>query len=323
VESNPGNPAACLAVPACGPFGEDTIYDLGNQNFAFGTRPYSVTSGRELDKATGIGSLDFQNNAWESTSANSNYNALQIQLQKEVGAFRILGAYTWSKSIDNSSGFFDAINPFNPSLSRALSTFDVTNNFVVSYSYDLPFGKSGHGVTGKLLGGWTISGITRFTTGFPITLTEGDDASLCGCSGADVPNFTDGPIHILDPRKPGNMFFDVTRDSDNNPIAPFFPQFCVPDNGQGNCDPNVQVFGVTGNVKRRFFHGPGFNNWDLAFHKNTRITERVALEFRGELFNAFNHAQFENPSGDISGDIGHVTSAHDGRIGQLALKLSF
>jgi hypothetical protein len=76
-------------------------------------------------------------------------------------------------------------------------------------------------------------------------------------------------------------------------------------------------------VKRRFFHGPGFNNWDLAFHKNTRITERVNLEFRGELFNAFNHAQFQNPDGDVAGNMGVVTSARDPRIGQLALKLSF
>jgi len=294
---------------------------LGGGKFAFGTRPYSVTSGRSLDTTTGLGSLDFANNAWQATVANSNYNSLQVQLAKNVGAFRVRGAYGWSKSIDNSSGFFDAINPYNPSLSRALSTFDVAHNFVVSYEYDLPFGKSGHGVAGKLLGGWTISGITRFTTGFPITLSESDDASLCGCSGADVPNYTGGPIHFLDPRKPGNMFFEVKRDGANNPVAPFYPQFCVLDNGQGNCD--VPVYGVTGQVKRRFFHGPGFNNWDLAFHKNTRITERVALEFRAELFNAFNHVQFQNPDGDVAGSIGQVTSARDPRIGQLALKLSF
>ena len=85
IESNPGNPSKCLQLVApvvaagtdCGPFGEDSIYfDPSGQPVAFGTRPYSVTSGRELDKATGIGSLDFQNNAWEATVANSNYNAL-------------------------------------------------------------------------------------------------------------------------------------------------------------------------------------------------------------------------------------------------------
>ena len=103
--------AALGPANGCGPNGADTIYDLGGGDFAFGTRPYSVTSGRELDRTTGTGSLDFQNNAWEATAANSNYNALQTSLEKKVGDLRFLAAYTWSKSIDNSSGFFDPINP--------------------------------------------------------------------------------------------------------------------------------------------------------------------------------------------------------------------
>lgn len=327
VESNPGNPATCLSTPGCGPFGEDTIYDLGGGNCVFGTRPYSVTSGRELDQTTCIGSLDFQNNAWESTTANSSYDSLQVNVERDVGVFRIRGAYTWSKSIDNSSGFFDAINPFNPSLSRALSTFDIAHNFVVSYEYDLPFLKSATGWKGKLLSGWTISGITRFTTGFPITLSEGDDASLCGCSGADTPNYTGGSIKFLDPRKSGNQFFEVIRNTDPNdpnfgtPLAPFFPESCQLVNGQGNCD--TPILGVTGNAKRRFFHGPGMNQWDIGVHKSTHITERTALEFRAELFNVFNHAQFTGVDGAIDGNLGQVGGVRDGRIGQLALKLSF
>jgi hypothetical protein len=298
VESNPGNQALCLATPGCGPFGEDTIYDLGGGNFVFGTRPYSVTSGRELNRTSVTGSLDFQSNAWEATAANSNYNSLQVQLERKVGALRLLGAYTWSKSIDNSSGFFDRINPFSPDLSRGLSTFDIMHNFVVSYSYDLPFVKSPNGVKGKVLSGWTVSGITRFATGFPVTLSEGDDASLCGCDGVDTPNWNGQPIHFLDPRAPGNLFFDP---------SPFSPE----------------VQGFIGNSKRRFFHGPGFNQWDFALHKNTPITERVLLEFRAEFFNAFNHAQFADVDGAIDGNMGQVGRALDGRIGQMALKLSF
>ena len=85
-----------------------------------------------------------------------------------------------------------------------------------------------------------------------------------------------------------------------------------------------ETIGILGNSNRRFFHGPGFNNWDLALHKNTRIGERMALEFRAELFNVFNHAQFTNPRGDINGsDFGQITNARDPRIGQMALKLSF
>jgi hypothetical protein len=301
IESNPGNPALCLAIRAalgpssCGPFGEDTIYTgvpgLGTVN---GTRPYSVTSGRGLSQ----GLLDFQSNAWEATNANSNYNALQASVEKNVGNFHLLGAYTWSKSIDNSSGFYDQIDPYNPRVSRGLSTFDVTHNFVASYSYDFPFAKSASGAKGKVLSGWTITGITRFTTGFPVTIGEtNDDNSLCGCSGADVPNYNGQPIHILNPRS-GNYF-------DTSPFS-------------------AEALGTTGNSDRRFFHGPGINNWDFSLHKTTHITERQILEFRAEFFNIFNHAQFYNVQGNFNANnFGQATQARDPRIGQVALKYSF
>lgn len=300
VELNPGNAATCLLIttlmPAgqgCGQFGEDTIYATpGGQTFN-GTRPYSVTSGRGLSQ----GLLDFQSNTWEVTGANSNYNALQASVQKDVGRFRFLGAYTWSKSIDNSSGFYDQIDPYNPRISRALSTFDLTHNFVMSYSYDLPFAKATSGAKGKLLAGWTVTGITRFTTGFPVTLRESDDASLCGCTGADVPNYNGQPIHFLNIRKTGQWF-------DTSPFS-------------------AETLGVPGNSNRRFFHGPGINNWDFSLHKNTAITEKTNLEFRAEYFNIFNHAQFSSLNGDILGNFGQVTGARPPRIGQVALKFSF
>jgi len=75
---------------------------------------------------------------------------------------------------------------------------------------------------------------------------------------------------------------------------------------------------------RRFFHGPGINNFDVSLLKDTRVTERVSVEFRAEFFNAFNHAQFNNPSEDIHSNIfGVVNSARDPRIGQVALKMFY
>ena len=300
IELNPGNAAKCLLIatlmPAgqgCGQYGEDTIYTTPSGETFYGTRPYSVTSGRGLSQ----GLLDFSSNTWESTEANSTYNALQASIQKEVGRMRFLGAYTWSKSIDNSSGFYDQIDPYNPRISRALSTFDLTHNFVFSYSYDLPLTRRTHGFQGKLLSGWTATGITRFTTGFPVTLAESDDASLCGCTGADVPNYNGQPIHYLNIRKTGDWF-------DGSPFS-------------------AESEGVPGNSNRRFFHGPGINNWDFSLHKNTAISEKTNLEFRAEYFNIFNHAQFSGVTGDILGNFGQVTGARDPRIGQVALKFSF
>lgn len=325
IESNPGNPTTCLLIATlmpsgqgCGPFGEDTIYVTPSGQTFNGTRPYSVTSGRGLSN----GQLDFQSNTWEATSANSTYNALQASVQKDVGRLHFLGAYTWSKSFDNSSGFYDQINPYTANHSRSLSTFDLTHNFVISYSYDLPFTKSTHGVQGKLLGGWSLSGITRFTTGLPVTLSEGDDASLCGCGGADVPNYDGTAIRKVNPRTlvqgaPSLQYFVVQRDPNSNiPISPFFPET--------GTDPNNPIYGVPGNSSRRFFHGPGINNWDLALHKSTAIAEKTVLEFRSEFFNVFNHAQFISPSGNVgAGNFGQIQGVRAPRIGQVALKLSF
>jgi hypothetical protein len=313
-EYNPGIASRCLQIRAlfiaageagsgCGPFGEDTIYQLNGQTF-YGTRPYSVTDGKYLS----LGQLDFGESEWIKDFANSNYNALQVTLEKRVGAWTFLGAYTYSKALDNGSGLFEYVNPFNPKLNYALSAFDMRHNFVFSYNYNLPFqhlAASSNGPLKKLLDGWQISGTTRFTTGFPITLNESGDLSLCGCdvlgsASVDFPNYTGAPIQISDPRSSANHQY-FSR-------VPFF----------------AEQLGVGGNAKRRFFSGPGINNWDVALHKTTRITERTSLEFRAEFFNVFNHAQFNNPVGDFSSpDFGDVTSARDPRIGQMALKLSF
>jgi Carboxypeptidase regulatory-like domain len=308
---NPGSAARCLQIrqilgpDSCGPGGQDAVYDLNGDGVitpgvdALGTRPYSVTSGRYLSENL----LDFADNSFTDTLANSSYHSMQISLEKRVGAFRLLGAYTLGKSLDNSSGFNDSINPYNHRVSRSLSAFDMTHNFVVSYNYELPFKRLSHSSSGasqKLLDGWSLSGITRFTTGLPITTGASGDQSLCGCGGVDRPNYDGQPIQFFDPRASENhQYFSTT---------PFSPE----------------ELGVPGNASRRFFHGPGLNNWDFAIHKNTRITERLTTEFRFELFNAFNHAQFKNPDGDInSSSFGLVGGARDPRIGQFAIKFVF
>ncbi|MGH9430111.1 MAG: carboxypeptidase regulatory-like domain-containing protein [Terriglobia bacterium] len=310
VDFNPGNPATCLHILAlftaagqasagCGPGGEDSIYSINGQNF-YGTRPYSVTSGRYVSQ----GILDFGGfNTYTETLANSSYNALEATLEKRVGALTFLAAYTWSKSLDNSSGFADEnTNPYNQSLSKSLSAFDMTHNFVISYSYAVPFQKtdSSSRLARGLLSGWTVTGITRFSTGLPILLTDSADYALCGCSGVDRPNYSGAPVRFSNPRNsPSLQYFSP---------APF----------------SAEQLGVAGNANRRFFHGPGLNNFDFALHKTTHITEGTSIEFRAEFFNLFNHAQFQNPSGDIqSSTFGDITSAGAPRIGQLALKYYF
>ena len=223
---------------------------------------------------------------------------------------RFLGAYTWAKSLDNGSGYQDYLSPYDQRRNRALSTFNVSHNFVASYTYDLPLKrltKSTSGISAKFLDGWEVAGITRFATGVPVRLSNSGDRSLCGCGygiPVDRPNYTGKPLQFFDPRdNPKHQYFSTG------------PEFFTEED-----------IGMPGTAARRFFHGPGLNNWDFALSKMTHVNERITLEFRTEFFNLFNHAQFNmnTSSGNVaSRRFGLVSSAQPGRIGQFGLKLNF
>jgi hypothetical protein len=123
-----------------------------------------------------------------------------------------------------------------------------------------------------------------------------------------------------------------------NSVSIDLPNY-TPDNLEINHNPrngqpyfNTSLFttnalGTQGNAKRRFFYGPGINNFDMALRKMTKLTEKKSLEFRFETFNTFNHAQFY-PNGSVDGNIndatfGHVLKAAPPRIGQVALRFNF
>ena len=295
-DANPGDPGLCLSLrgsgvmpgtPECGPNGEQTTYTRPDGTQVYGTR-------------TRLGPAFAVNNSFTSNIANSNYNSLQVTVERKAADLTFLAAYTFAKSIDNSSGFGEWVNFSNYRLSRSLSAFDVTHNFVASYNWSLPFDRVFSGGPKRLLSGWNIMGITRLSTGFPITLRQGQDQSLTGSSPTDVPDLV-GPVVTQDPRNAG-------PDGRSN-------QFFSPDSFASG------QLGQFGTANRRFFHGPGIINTDFAVHKTTRITERTSLEFRAEFFNVFNHTNFNNPSGNFSSSrFGTVSSARDPRIGQFGMK---
>jgi hypothetical protein len=295
-DANPGDPNLCLqlnqlgATPTCGPGLESATFTLPNGSQVFGTR-------------TALGPDFGSGNSYTANISNSNYNALEISVERKASDVTFLAAYTYSKSIDDASGFGDWVNFTNYGLSRSLSAFDMTHNFVVSYNWALPFKRVFSHAPNRLVSGWNLVGITRATTGLPITLSEGGlDISLVGSSSTDTPNLV-GSVHTQDPHNSGP----------NGPNTYFLPDAFA-----------AQPLGTFGNANRRFFHGPGIFNTDIAFIKSTAITERTALEFRVEFFNIFNHTQFLNPSGNFASSLfGVVTSARDPRIGQLSLKFAF
>jgi hypothetical protein len=304
VEANPGDPALCMMLsnPAnlapgqvpCGPFGEDTTYTTANNQLVHGTR--------------GPLGSNFGSDANQATIGNSNYNALQVGLRHTSGRLEFFASYTYSKSIDQSSNLGEEVNPLDPGLSRALSAFDMKHNFVVSYSYQIPIERL-LGTSNRATLGWSISGITRFSTGFPVTLVNLGDNSLLGAEpnginnfGVDEPDFTPGPLEVNHNPRNGNSYFNTTLFSEN-------------------------ALGTPGNSPRRFFYGPGINSFDVALLKDVKVTESKSLQFRLEAFNVFNHAQFFGPNsvdGNIdSATFGNVISAAPPRLAQLGVKFLF
>jgi hypothetical protein len=241
-----------------------------------------------------------------ATVANSAFNSLQVNLRHTSGRMTFVAAYTFSKSLDDSSNLADKQpNPLDNRLSRGLSSFDVTHNFVVSYSYLLPFDSLAHNKS-RLASGWRLVGITHLATGFPIIMSEGDDHSLLGnFGGTDTPDFLGGNLDFKNPRQ-ANVSTGIPYFS----TALFTPS----------------AIGYEGTANRAFFHGPGLNNFDMSLLKDVKLAERSSVEFRVEFFNIFNHAQFLNPGGNITSgpsSFGIINFARAGRIGQVAVKFLF
>jgi hypothetical protein len=334
-EANPGNAAFCRQLNAqgyvdpsnndsqCGPNVEQDTFTLG-ANSVLGTRNTLLNP----NNCGGTLCLGF-GNTFTKLVANSVYNSGQVTLEHKAGDLNFSASYTLAKALDDSSAFGELINFSNAKLSRGLSSTDVHQNFVVSYVWELPFHRYFHRMP-KLTEGWQLQGITRFATGFPVQIGEGNpiqagsplcpsnecagDASLTGSPSTDMPNLV-GPVHIHNPRDtPSRTYFDQSAFTGTVcalvPPSPGLPGILT----GSDC-------GSFGSANRRFFHGPGFNNTDLGISKMIPVTESMHFEIRGEFFNIFNHAQFNNPSGDITSEnFGNVTSAGAPRIGQVSGK---
>jgi len=305
-EANPGNPALCLSLSqpsqvapgsaTCGPFAENNVF--------------TSVSGQIINGTRGPLGPKYGSNTYQTTIGNSNYNALQLSLRHNTKSLELFAGYTYSKSLDNASNLGEEVNPVNPSLSRALSSFDLTHNFVVSYDYQLPL--TAWLPANRWTKGWSLSGITRFSSGFPVTLYSLGDNSLLGAEpnginnfGLDLPDYRLGPLNLSsNPRKNNQQYFSAALFS-------------------------VNALGTTGTANRRFFHGPGMNNYDMALAKTFTMTESKSLLLRVETFNTFNHAQFFGPTsvdgniGNLGATFGHVTSSLPGRVMQIAAKFTF
>jgi TonB dependent receptor len=301
-QANPGDPALCLSVsepsqvapgsPTCGPFSENGVF--------------TTRDGRAINGTRGPLGPDYGTVTRQESTGYSRYNALELNLRYTRANAGISAGYTFSKSVDVASNIGEQVNPFDVSRSEAPSAFDLRHNFVVSYNYDLPFDR--FFARNALSEGWTVSGTTRFSSGFPVTLYDSTDNSLLGTFGngvnnnlVDTPNVASGDLQINhDPAK-GPAF--------NTSL------FSEPPLGQ------------PGNAPRRFFYGPGISNFDLALIKNVKLGRSRALQIRAEAFNVLNHPQFYG-AGSVDGNIasatfGNIVAAASPRLVQLAAKFTF
>ena len=244
-------------------------------------------------------------------------------------------AYTLSKTTDLTSGFrarsSTYTDPFDPRLDHGLADFDATHRFVFSGSWLLPINKPFHGnrVMNKVTEGWQANVIATFQSGTPFTIFSNNDNSFQG-------NFLDranliGKIKTLNPRQVTTFSAAAancsgqTADANGNISGNFGfdpTAFDCTFNSDGHLAPGTLA--SFGDLGRNTLRGPGINNWDISFLKDTKITETKKVEFRAEMFNAFNHAQFLNPrAGGFSGTFGQISQTRGPRLVQFGLKLYY
>ncbi len=278
--------------------------------------PSPVGSGTRLNVNAGLVNAGL----WQG---NSFYDALQVKVKAKVGSgAEIEGSYTWGKTIDTSSGslvgdeYSNSIaSPlwFNPKINRGLADFNVAHNLEVNYTWEIGAPKWAHGATGWVLNGWEIGGVFEASTGVPFTPGFGGDALGVKSTdpNIDVPNLISGPGcgSLINPGNPTH-YIKTQCFAVPNPIT------------------------LRGNLGRNTIIGPGLVNLDFSLFKNNhikKISDTFNVQFRTELFNILNHANFAPPldnrnifdsAGSPIGNAGLITSTQTpSRQIQFALKL--
>ncbi len=236
--------------------------------------------------------------SWVSGGAGL-YNALEADLRRSfANGVQLRGNYTWSNNLDDGSAWNTSVSgntpayvefPLQPKLDWGPAAADVRQSASINGSYDLPFGPKQRFLSHSpapvafLAGGWTASGILTVQTGFPFSPQLGYNPPANGDSRNPIrPNWNPSFAGNLYPRTPGEYF---------NPNAFLQPTVSVPNGSGGNT-----IYGTYGNVKRDSLTGPGLAEMDFSAVKNSRLTEKLDLQFRAEFFNILNHTNFLTPN---------------------------
>ena len=247
------------------------------------------------------------------------YNSLQAVLQKQMThGLQAQVSYTFSKCMSDSTGYYGAWNNaisasaywqnvYDQRAEWAPCYYDATHVLSAYAVYDLPFGRGKmlagnvNKVVDEVIGGWEVSPIVSFRTGFPLPVYGASDQSGTFSRGAradcnSIPSVTDTPIAGI-----GAQWFTNNGNFTQPAVGTF-----------GNCSPQL------GSLR-----SPHYTDVDLSLHKNFQLTERFRLQFRTDFVNAFNHVQLNAPNMGLGSTMGQITSAQPPRNIQLALKLYY
>jgi hypothetical protein len=315
--------AACVTAGICAPGDPDGI--ISNANLYSGIPEAGIPPSVRNTAIQTPGFFPPTNIT--RTNADGTYHALQVKVTRRmVRGLQFSGAYTWAHSIDDSNdpllpeagaGSFPVDSRNFQIYSRGNSDNDIRQRGVVSFTYELPFGRGrsyvSQGVAGRLLEGIQISGIVTAQTGHPYSIFTPLDNGRTGIASFSYPDVIGNPHQTSGPR----ITPDGVRTGASN-VAAFTS--------------DSDFLGHVGDSGRNQFYGPHYTNADISLMKNMSLTERFKLQIRSEFFNLFNAPQFSQP-GSFPGNpssFGLSTSTitrSDGTASarqiQLALKLSF
>jgi hypothetical protein len=247
----------------------------------------------------------------------SYFNALELQLAKRMShGFQVQGTFTWGKSIDTSSATvagdafgnsISSLNWFDMRLTRGLSDFNVGRTLVLNGTWDIPAPKSFSGPARWITDGWELGTILTVSDGVPFTPTWGTGDDPAGTQNNDDWAFVNrlggpGCKTLTNPGNPNNYVKTECFAVPTAPNAAFF----TANNCQGGDLTNLQCFNLRGNAGRNILTGPGIVGLDFSVFKNNRIkriSENFNVQFRAEVFNILNHANFAPPTTPDNTDI--------------------
>lgn len=259
---------------------------------------------------------------YSANDRRANYEGVYFGVKGRFSRGYIDASYTRSRSKDDALQY---PNPFNPGAYYGPSNFDVPNRFSFSFNYSLKGLNNGAGALGLVTGGWGVSGTSIVQSGYPLTaITRAAYQPICANGPTNCPSAGNPAIGYA----PGSGDFIADGDNYDFPDVTSYTQV------KGNkawlngafskANFPVPAFGSTGNETSNAFRGPNFYETNVNFYKDTRITERVNFQFRFELFNIFNRANYSTVDNNLAdGTFGFATSSHEPRFWQLGGRISF